>query len=329
MARMAERTLWGLGALLFLALVYRFGWADLVSNLRAVGWGIVLVIGQEILAFAANTAGWRSAFPQHSPIPPFGMLLRARLAGDAINYVTPTATVGGEFVRLEMLAGRSARIPVAASLTVAKLAQTLGQVVFIAAGLAIVAAQFSLPHAVRWSAWASVSGVVVACTALVWWQRRGMFTPLLRLVQSAGWLRAPHWAEHIARLDAEIRSLHGQGSRMALSVVAFAIGWALGVVEMYIVLWLLGVPPTWSLALAIEVFSATLDGILFFVPAKLGTQEGGKVFIFALLGLDPAKGLAAGVLRRIRELFWVAVGLAVWWRAQWNANTATAAPLHS
>jgi hypothetical protein len=53
-----------------------------------------------------------------------------------------------------------------------------------------------------------------------------------------------------------------------------------------------------------------IDGILFFVPAKVGTQEGGKVVLFAALGLSPARGLTVGVVRRIRELAYAGLGLA-------------------
>ena len=52
-----------------------------------------------------------------------------------------------------------------------------------------------------------------------------------------------------------------------------------------------------------------MDGILFFVPGKIGTQEAGKVLLFAALGLDPARGLTVGVVRRIRELTYAVLGL--------------------
>lgn len=325
-ARRIEQAMWVAGAVLFVGLVYRFGWATLMENLQLAGWGIVLVVAQEVLAFAANTLGWWWSFPS-ATVPPFRALLRARIAGDAFNYVTPTASLGGEFVRLQMLDTRYPRTAVVASLSVAKLAQTLGQVVFILAGLIFVAWQFALPRWVVIGAWAVATGFVLLCALLIWWQRRGMFVPLLRVLQRCGWLPSENWSAQIARLDVEIRRLHHEGTRFPAAVFAFAVGWALGVLEMYLVLWLLHVPPSLATAVAIEVFSATLDGILFFVPGKLGTQEGGKVWIFSVLALDPAHGLAAGVLRRIRELFWAGVGLALWWRHSWTTRPVVATPL--
>jgi hypothetical protein len=45
------------------------------------------------------------------------------------------------------------------------------------------------------------------------------------------------------------------------------------------------------------------------VPAKAGTQEGGKVLLFAARGLNPARGLTVGIVRRIRELTYAGLGL--------------------
>jgi hypothetical protein len=44
---------------------------------------------------------------------------------------------------------------------------------------------------------------------------------------------------------------------------------------------------------------------------RAGTQEAGKALAFALLGLNPVQGLAAGVICRIRELIWAFIGLAI------------------
>ena len=62
-------------------------------------------------------------------------------------------------------------------------------------------------------------------------------------------------------------------------------------------------------AFAIEVLSITIDGLLFLVPAKIGTQEGGKVVAFAALGLPSSFGFAFGVVRHVRELIWAAAGI--------------------
>lgn len=48
---------------------------------------------------------------------------------------------------------------------------------------------------------------------------------------------------------------------------------------------------------------------------------------YGLWRLDPARGLAAGVLRRMRELCWAGVGIALWWRQSWTTRSVVATPL--
>ena len=49
----------------------------------------------------------------------------------------------------------------------------------------------------------------------------------------------------------------------------------------------------------------------FFVPAGVGTTEGGLVLIFVAFGFGAPLGLAFALVRRFRELCWTAIGLIV------------------
>jgi glycosyltransferase 2 family protein len=311
MLGMAE---WGflIGGLVLLVFLWReLGLTAVIANLRLVGWGIAPIVLQEGLAYLANTLGWRAAFARPRPPIRLPQLLAARIAGDAVNYVTPTATLGGEFVRTRLLRGQAAGTPIAASVTIAKLSQTIGQIAFVIVGLAVSLHDTPLPSTMRVGLMSSVAAFSALAGALVLVQRRGMFAPLLRLVQRWGWQgHAPELTRHLRHLDAEIAQFHRHAhGAFFLSVASFFVGWVLGAVEISLILWFLGVPITVHRALTIEALSVAIDGMLFFVPAKVGTQEGGKVLIFTILGLDPTKGLALGLLRRIRELTWALIGL--------------------
>jgi hypothetical protein len=45
------------------------------------------------------------------------------------------------------------------------------------------------------------------------------------------------------------------------------------------------------------------------VPAKVGTQEGSKVIVFAALGRNLARGLTIGIVRCTRQLTYAGPGL--------------------
>jgi len=315
--RSVERLLMvaGLGILAYL--LHDLGLGVVLTHLHMVGWGIVLIVVQEIFAFVANTTGWRLALPDPSAVR-FRTLLAARIAGDAVNYLTPTATLGGEFARSRLLRHHAPTTSIVASLAVAKVTQAVGLWAFVAVGLIAFVDEALLPTRVRWGLLVGLGGFAVALVILIVAQRRGMFAPIARLLEGRARRHGPAQLGHaLRRVDQEIARLHtANPRRLVLSSASFCLGFALGSIESYLVLWFLGLPATVERALSIEILSVAFNNLLFFVPLRAGTQEAGKVLIFTALGLDPAKGLAAGILYRVRELAWALIGLAILYRQQ-------------
>jgi len=307
----AERLLLAAGIVLFVVLLYRLGPSTVWANLRMIRWGFLLVLAQEGVSYLLNTTGWRFAFPPPRPPVRFRHLLAARLGGEAINNLTPTATIGGEVVRGRMLEGVVDSSPAWASIAIAKLMQTFAQMGFVFLGLLIVVRGTPLPEGFERGLYI---GLVVLTSGLltgIFMQRRGLFSAAARVGGRIG-IRIPaRLAEQLKHLDAEIARFYAAPGAFVMSVLGFFGGWCMGVFEVYIVRHFLGIGASLSRAMTIEILSVALAALLLFVPAKAGTQEGGKVLIFQVLGLDPAKGLALGIVRRLRELSWSMVGLIV------------------
>jgi uncharacterized protein (TIRG00374 family) len=301
----------GAGVLVFL--LYRLGVGPVLQQLGKVGWGWLLIIGQEVLPILANTAGWHYAFAAPHREVSFWELLRMRQAGDSFNYLIPSATVAGELLRVNLLRQRLSMALGAASVTMAKFTQFLGQALFIALGLALAAPFAPLkPGLLPW-----LWGLLLGCFAFLLlilaalWQ--GLFSRIHRLLLV--WL--PHRlgrylpVDKITELDEFIAFfLKSRQREFWASTGLFGLGWALGSVEVYLIFHFLGLPVDLPTAVTVETLSVFIDGVLFFVPGKLGTQEGGKVLIFLSLGLPPVSGLAFGIIRRLRELTWAAIGMA-------------------
>ena len=309
--RWVERGLLLGGVVLFAVLVRQLGPANVWDNLRLIGWGFLLVLGQEFVSFNLNSLGWSFAFPRQRRRPRFQHLLAARLAGEAINNLTPTATMGGEVVRGRMIADQCDQQTAWASVAVAKLSQTFAQMTFVFLGLVFVVRDVPLPDGFRRGLFIGLAILTTGLLAGIFFQRRGLFGAGARIAARLGIHVPQALHEKLAHLDAEIAQIYAAPTAFAGSVAGFFGGWCMGAVEVFIVMTCLGLAPTWSLALTIEVLSVAIDALLFFVPAKAGVQEGGKALIFSLLGLDPAKGLVLGIVRRLRELAWSLVGLIV------------------
>jgi hypothetical protein len=298
-----------LGVALLAGTLWHVGLGVLAGDLRTIGWGLAAVLLVEAVGVGLNTWGWALAFPAGERSVGAGRLLAARLAGDGVNYLTPTATVGGELLRIRLL-GPGVPLPLRwASVSVAKLGQSVAQAVFILVGLAVVLPAFT--PAAPWLGWLGGGGAaLLACAGFGWLVGRGLWRTLAGAARRIGLRgRVPaSWAGPGRELDAALGRLGAR--RVAGCLACFVGGWAVGAAEVYLILAGIGAPVDWRTALAVETGSVLVDGILFFVPAKVGTQEGGKVALFALLGLPPARGLTVGVVRRVRELTYAALGLA-------------------
>jgi len=311
--KILERGLLVAGALLLIGLVYNIGPSALLHNLFLVGGGFAFIFAQEILAFLFNTLGWRYAIrPTHRRVA-LGDLFAMRMAGDAVNYVTPSASIGGEFVKARLLRRRIPTAEAVGSVSLAAINQFLSQIVFILVSFAFFSSQVMTP-AIASLIWGVGGFVALACAILFYlgW-RRNAFRRLHVFLVGRGWFR--HWTKDgdaWRELDETIfGSFRKHPLDSFLSVLFFTLGWGMGVVEIYLILYYLQIPAGWPTAIAIEGLSILVDMAFFYVPAKIGTQEGGKYFIFLLLGLDPGSGLALGVIRRLREIAWSFLGLLV------------------
>ncbi len=297
-----------LGAGLLGATLRHVGVAGLVRDLRVIGWGLAVILLVESLNVLFNTTGWALAFPAGERTVGGVRLLAARLAGDGVNYLTPSGTVGGELLRVRLLGGG---VPLGlrwASVGVAKLGQTVAQAVFVLLGLAIVVPGLAdVSHAAAWLVGGGAA--VLVWGTLAWLLRRGLWATLASVAGGlgvGGWV-PKSWDGPGRELDAAVTRLGHR--RLLASLACFVAGWAVGAAEIWVILAWLGGRVGWETALALETGSVLIEGVLFFVPGKVGTQEGGKVLLFALLGLDPVRGLTVGVVRRIRELSYAALGL--------------------
>ena len=326
--RRLELACLALGVAVLAGTVWTIGIETLVRDLRTLGWGLAAILLVQSVDVLLNTGGWALVFPAGERPVGAARLVAVRLAGDAVNYLTPSATIGGELLRVRLLGPRVPSSVRWASVSAAKVGQSLGQAVFILLAIALVFPGLAAERG--WLGWPSAMAIAVTAAlvavapgvAFVRAVDHGFWTMIqgglgrVRL----GWLLPGAWGAPGRDLDATLARVGPWRASAALA--CFVAGWAVGALEIYLILRGVGAAVDWRTALALEAGSVLLDGILFFVPAKVGTQEGGKVALFAALGLNPARGLTVGVVRRIRELVYASLGLAAlaWITARGHAE---------
>jgi hypothetical protein len=103
------------------------------------------------------------------------------------------------------------------------------------------------------------------------------------------------------------------GDRHGPKVLLFLAGWCLETVETYLILRFLGVHIDIRAVAGFEALVALLRHVFFIMPAGLGVQDLGYVTVLRALGVSDALSTGASfvLLKRSKELLWIAVGYAL------------------
>lgn len=279
------------------------------ESLARVGWGFSLYLAASFVIYALDAWAWRLVFASGSPpISPW-RLFSIRMAGEAVNKVTPLASMGGEPLKAYLLT--RCGVPTAqagASVAVAKNIMTLAQIAFIFVGiaLAIPSVPGKLATLLGFGIFPGLILSAMIVTAILDHRlrrsRRSATTPPADAPEAGKANLFQLWSQF-----ADFFWAH-PGAAFA-SFAAFFLGWAAGALELLAAAYLLGFPLSIHDALIYEALLASVTMATFFIPANAGSQEGGFAYLAPLLGL-PDYGVALAVLRRCRDVVWVLYGLA-------------------
>ena len=302
-----------IGVLLLAHLVRRAGPAQLWQGIASVGWGLVLVIVLAGLSQAVRTWAWRLTLLDARRRPSFGRMFGLRLASEAAGQVGIFGQVFGDTWRV---AGLGADLPIATRITSVALDRalyTLSSTIVTIAG--VVALAFVLPLPGKIALYAKVFGfvlVAIVSLAVIAVRRRWPLIsgPAAALAHIG---RIRHWVEskREAIQSVEDRLLdffHHSPGAFRKNLVLQMAGQVGAVLEVYLVLRLMGHSVGFSSALAIEGLNKLLNVIGMINPGNTGTFEGGNMLFARLVGFTGTAGLTLALIRRVRALFWTAVG---------------------
>jgi uncharacterized protein (TIRG00374 family) len=299
----------GVGVLVWF--LSRANLTEIGQALGRLGWLAPLLLLPYFTVYLVETAAWRSAFKQRPGVS-FPTLFRVRWMGDAVNNILPSAYIGGEALKVYLLSKRGVPTSLGAPASlISKTVQTMAQLVFIAlAGLAFLAIGV-VPAAFRTGMLIVLAIGTVLVGALFWIQFRGLFRvvfdvlslPLLRI---AGLEKR---RADLLRFDAEVSSFYrGRPRRFLVCFSGYFSAWMLDSTEILLASHLLGMPVTWTQALAIEGFVGVAKALSVVIPGALGVQESSIVFLCRMAGVPDAFGFTYAILRRARDVFFVLIG---------------------
>ena len=311
--------------LLAVAVVFFFwvlnevGWAKLWEHLSQVGWYWPLLLLPYGLVNWLECISWRYILFDLPEKTTLSRLFWLRLGGEALNQLTPAASLGGEPFKAAQLGADGVPLDqAAASVLIHKGILVLSLVLYIVVGLALT--PLYLPAALAHLQYLSLAavGLAVAGGSFVFLQRRGSSCS-----QGMAFLNRRGWCPKVLQeregffnnLDSSLSYFYRQyPGRAALAFFFFFLSWLLHAVEVYLMFWLVGHPISPGLALCLDSLAILLASLGFFIPAAAGVQEGGNLLLALGFNLGLTLGATFSILRRLREAFWLGLGLLVVWK---------------
>ncbi len=307
------------GVLLGLALVFlvwmlhHVGWDTIWGHLRGLGWWWPALLLPYGLVTFLEACSWGYLILTPAPRLNLPLLFRLRLGGEALNTLTPTAGLGGEPYKAARLT--AAGVPweeATASVVIHKGVTVLSLVLYILLGLAL--APFLLPPAGPLVWLLSLGAMVLAALALlfIFLQGRGPCLLGLRFLERLGLCprKLKEKEGELSTLDAQMAAFYREHPyRGLVSLALFFLAWLMHSLEAYLIFWLLGHPISWGLAVCLDALAMLFTAMGFFIPGSLGVQDGGNVLLTLGFHLGATLGAAFSILRRLREAFWMGLGL--------------------
>jgi uncharacterized protein (TIRG00374 family) len=304
-----------LGGLALLGgMVWQVGVTGLLTSFQAMGFWIVPFLFLDSISVVLHTAGWAACFQKHQRCVRLWQLCLVRMAGSAINRVTPTADIGGEVVKVLLLAPSLPKARAMATVVIDKASITIAQMFYLALGMLYVLGQLPLPEELRLALSCTLGLISLGLVGFVMSQRHGW---LSKCVRGLGYLkigqaRLNRLSQKLLPVDSQLKAYYTtQPWRFVWSLWWHLLAHAFDGVKTAILLRLLlgDNAPGFAQAMMVAVAVSALDQMFFFVPARLGTFEGSRFAVLSALGVAQVYGLAFGLVARLDALFWNGLGL--------------------
>lgn len=307
-----RRVTLGLGGACFALLAYEYGHAAIAALERADPATLALYLALALVIRVGLTLRWLVISRAMANRTPATRLAMARLAADGLAAISPAGRVSGDPLRAIIAAGQGQRSTrAAAAVALDRVVETLGNTV---AAMTYIALFASVHHETLPGVGGLAVGLAVGLVALL-----GSvialpfgyhpFEPIYVAMGAIGarWARAA--SVGLRRAERHVRDLLKARPWLAAGTFAGSLAIEVLIVFEYRTLFAaFGVdvdPTAVMMSLLAGGVSRTVP-----TPAGLGALEAGQVLVFGATIGRPEVGFAVGLVMRLHELLWAAVGMA-------------------
>ena len=288
--------------LLLTWVITHMGTPSMLQQLKAIRIALPVVLALSVIRLALQSLTWSASLKGENVHVDTAKLAAVRLAGQSMGYLTVLGPLISEPMKIKLLG-----TPRSPTITATLLDDG---VYWFTTTLIAIAGIISLPFVVAHGARLNLIPPIIFLTLAVFVITRR--TPILGAVARAFSKRTPSWLIRGEEFEKSLRNYRLEHPVLVSKMFWIDIACQLLIAsEVFVVLWALHLPRHFLAVLAIEGVTRALKLVSGWIPARLGSDEGGAISAFAMAGLSPMLGLALALTRRTRDLLWALIGI-VW-----------------
>ena len=302
-----------LGLAFAIYIIHRIGVSEIWKQLNYLGWGLLVLILAEGVAELFHAISWRYCLSGSLRSIPLSRLFQINMAGYAISYFTPTASLGGDVAKAGLLALNHKGPQAVSGVLISKLSFALAHLFLVVLGTLLILPWITLPPALRTALLAGSGMIAAGIGAFFWIQKHGKTGAMIRwlVARRIGGNRLRAAATHINRVDETVKQFFGAHPwSLWIAVFWHLLGYAVGIFQVWYFLQVYANGPGFTQAAQIWFVGMWFDLLSFAVPLGIGILEGSRMVAFSTAAHAPVMGITYAVVLRMAQLCWAAIGLA-------------------
>jgi uncharacterized protein (TIRG00374 family) len=302
------------GLFLLYYVIQSYGGLDkILFYLKKAGFGYVWVILNSFFGIVLYTFAWRAFLPVKDHAIRFYSLLKVRLCGEGVNFMTPLGFMAGDPVRVILLKKYLGPQSHLRSVVLDRTMHLLSAHVFNVFGmLLLVFSPHILPRVYSLSLLGlyTVTSLLIAkfCIDLLSGRGLGVFDKIFHKLKLHE--RFPKFQSRLDELREDLLYYKDKPKRpFWISFALHFSGRCTGFVEIALILWCLIGRFEWEFSAMLTAMTSFITVAFAFIPGSLGALESLYAHFFSLFGLDPQIGITIQLIRRLRTFFWIGLGI--------------------
>lgn len=295
-------------------------YAELWRNIKSAGYWFPAVIFLWAIIYLMNALSWFCIINdgENRSKVSFWKIYKFTITGFALNYTTPVGLMGGEPYRIMELSPYVGAAKATSSVLLYVMMHIFSHFWFWLISLLLFVVMYS--EKVNTLALSVLLPIAVVCLLVIYLfmkgYRNGFAKRGMKMLTHVPFIR--NWAkrfveekkESIEKVDQQIAELHKQRKAtfyLSLSLEFFSR--IVGCLEIFFILKMMTPHVNFWDCILIQAFSSLFANVFFFSPMQLGAREGGLAIITSTLSMKSGFGVTTGLITRVRELIWIAIGL--------------------